>query len=58
MHQSGKEKAVVQPEQQLLFCSMDESLGMVAAALCDNELSAGYSSVSEQLKRQTRQTFR
>ncbi|MCS7462616.1 hypothetical protein N0M98_21065 [Paenibacillus doosanensis] len=58
MHQSGKEKAAVQPEQQLLFCSVEESLGMIAAALCDNELSAGYSSVSEQLKRQHRKTFR
>lgn len=58
MHQSGKEKAAVLPEQQLLFCSMEESMAMVAASVSDNELSAGYSSVSEQLKRQSRKTFR
>jgi len=58
MHQSGKEKAAVQPEQQLLSCSVEESMAMVAASFGDNELSAGYTSVNEQFKCQSRKTFR
>ncbi|MFE5323335.1 hypothetical protein ACFQ88_32105 [Paenibacillus sp. NPDC056579] len=58
MHQSGKEKVAVLPEQQLLYCSVEESMGMAAAYLVDNELSAGFSSVHEQIKRQPRKTFR
>lgn len=58
MHQSGKEKIAVQPEQQLLGCSAEEAVSMTAAALCVDEVCADYSSFSELLKRQPRKTFR
>lgn len=58
MHQSGKEKLTVQPEQQLLCCSMGEAVAMAAAALTVDETAADYSSISEQLKRLPRKTFR
>ncbi|WP_165842371.1 hypothetical protein [Paenibacillus xerothermodurans] len=58
MQQSGKEQLATLPEQQLLSCSVAESVGMIAASLQGNELSADPASVSEQLRRQPRKTLR
>jgi hypothetical protein len=58
MQQSGKQQLVTRPEQQLLCCSVAESAGMVAAVLNGNELTAKYTSFSEQLKKQPRKTYR
>jgi hypothetical protein len=58
MHKSVKQNIAFRPEQQLLACSMGESVGMVAAALSGNELHADFSSVNEQLKQQPRRTYR
>ncbi|WP_165972111.1 hypothetical protein [Paenibacillus piri] len=58
MHQSGKEKIVTLPEQQLLHCSVADCTGMIAAGLSGNELDADYSSVSEQMKQLPRKTYR
>jgi len=58
MRQSGKEKTATLPEQQLMSCSPADSTSMTAAGIGGNELYAGYTSVSEQMKRQPRKTFR
>ncbi|MEK3720997.1 MULTISPECIES: hypothetical protein [Paenibacillus] len=58
MHKSVNQNIVYRPEQQLLSCGLGESVGMVAASLNGNEVTADYSSVTEQLKQQPRRTYR
>lgn len=58
MHQSGKEKIIVQTEQQILCCSAEEAVALGAAVWSVDEVCADFSSISEQMKRQPRKTFR
>jgi hypothetical protein len=58
MHQSIKQTIMNQPEQQLLSCSFEESLGMIAPKLIVSELSMDNGTVKEHLKQQPRKSFR
>jgi hypothetical protein len=58
MHQSAKQNVMNRPEQQLLSCSLKESLDMIASAFTGSELITDYSSMNEQLKQKPRKTYR
>jgi hypothetical protein len=58
MRKSINQNVAYRADQQLLSCSMVESVGMLAATISGNELTTDYSSVSEQMKQQPRRTYR